>query len=103
MWHLAKTLMVPGFLFSVAMVYAGWAQAQSATGPTAEEILARMLVKNNERQAVLEHYSSNRTYQLEYNGAGGEHHATMVVRAEYTAPGRKHSVAQRRNLQLPFA
>jgi hypothetical protein len=89
MWHLAKALMVPGFLFSVVMVCTGWAQTQGVKDPTAAEIVARMQVKNSERQAALEYYSSNRTYQLEYSGAGGEHHATIAVHAEYTAPGRK--------------
>jgi hypothetical protein len=90
MWHLAKRQVVSGFMFSVAMLGAGWGQAQKTTSPTAEEIVARMLVKNAERQAALQHYASERTYQLEYNGAGGEHHARMIVHAEYTAPGRKH-------------
>jgi hypothetical protein len=49
-----------------------------------------MLVKNSERQAALEHYRTDRTYHLEYDGMGGKHHAEMVVRAEYVAPGRKY-------------
>jgi hypothetical protein len=90
MWHLAMKRVVPGFMFSVMMVGAGWGQAQKTTNPTAEEIVARMLVKNAERQAELEHYATERTYELEYNGAGGEHHAKLIVHAEYTAPGRKN-------------
>ena len=87
--HLAKTLMFPGFIFSMVMVFTGWLWAQSRSGPTADEIVARMLTKNDERQAALEHYKTERTYHLEYDGTGGKHHAEMVVRAEYTAPGRK--------------
>ena len=90
MWHRSTRRVVSGFMFSVAMVGAGWGQGQKTTNPTAEEIVSRMLVKNAERQADLEHYASDRTYQLEYNGAGGEHHAKLMVHAEYTAPGRKH-------------
>jgi hypothetical protein len=90
MWHLAKALMFPGLLFSMMMVCAGWVQAQSGSRPTAEEIVGRMLVKNSERQAALEHYRTDRTYHLEYDSMGGKHHAEMVVRAEYVAPGRKY-------------
>jgi hypothetical protein len=81
---------VSGFMVSVGMLSAGWGQAQKAKGPTAEEIVGRMLVKNAERQAALEHYSSDRTYQLKYSGTGGDHHAEMMVHVEYVAPGRKH-------------
>src|ERR1700761_5080234 len=90
MRHLVMKRVVSGFMFSAMMVGAGWGQAQKTTGLTAEEIVARMLVKNAERQAALEHYATERTYDLEYNGAGGEHHAKLIVHAEYTAPGRKH-------------
>jgi hypothetical protein len=48
-----------------------------------------MMERNAQRQAMLQHYASDRTYRLEYNGTAGEHHAEMVVHAEYTAPGRK--------------
>src|SRR5271170_2033982 len=90
MWHLARTRMFAGFLLSMILACAGWLQAQSRTPPTAEEIVRRMLVKNDERQAALEHYRTDRTYQLEYDGTGGKHHAEMVVRTEYKAPGRKY-------------
>lgn len=90
MLHLAKALMFPGLLFSMVMACAVWVQAQSGSRPTAEEIVGRMLVKNGERQAALEHYRTDRTYHLEYDGTGGKHHAEMVVRAEYVAPGRKY-------------
>src|ERR1700722_20742142 len=90
MLHLERTRMVAGFVFSMIFACAGGLQAQSRTTPTAEEIVRRMLVKNDERQAALEHYRTDRTYQLEYDGTGGKHHAEMVVRAEYQAPGRKN-------------
>jgi hypothetical protein len=38
----------------------------------------------------LEHYRTDRTYQLDYDGTGGKHHAEMIVRTEYQAPGRKY-------------
>jgi hypothetical protein len=76
-------------MFSAAMVYAGLAQAQSSIDPTAEEIVARVQVKNAERQAVLGHYASERKYRVEYRGAGGEHSGEIVVRAEYFAPDQR--------------
>jgi outer membrane lipoprotein-sorting protein len=89
MRHSAKRLMVRGFMFSAAMLYAGWAQAQNTTSGTAEEILSRVQVRNAERQAALEHYASERTYRVEYRGTGGEHVGEIVVHAEYLAPDQK--------------
>lgn len=90
MWHLARALVFAGFLLSTILACTVWVQAQNRTTPTAEEIVSRMLEKNGERQAALEHYRTDRTYQLEYDGTGGKHHAEMIVRAEYVAPGRKY-------------
>src|ERR1700733_16292318 len=90
MWHLARALMFVGFLLFMILACTGGLQAQNRTTPTAEEIVSRMLEKNGERQAALEHYRTDRTYQLEYDGTGGKHHAEMIVRAEYVAPGRKY-------------
>ena len=85
MRHSAKKLMFTGFMFSAVMLYAGWAQGPSSTGQTAEEILARVQVKNAERQEALVHYVSERTYRVEYRGHVGE----IVVHAEYSAPDQK--------------
>jgi hypothetical protein len=74
-------------MLSVAMVNVGW--AQGLTSPTVDEILARMVVKNAERQAALEHYASERTYRVEYKGTGGEHFGEIRVHAEYSAPDQK--------------
>jgi hypothetical protein len=87
MWRLAGRLVLPCLMLSVAMVNVGW--AQGLTSPTADEIVARMVVKNAERQAALEHYVSERTYRVEYKGTGGEHFGEMRVHAEYSAPGQK--------------
>ena len=89
MRHPAKALMLSGLLLSV-LVCAGSLVGQGRSTPTADEIVRRMLVKNDERQTALEHYKTDRTYQLEYDGTGGKHHAEMIVRAEYQAPGRKN-------------
>ena len=52
-------------------------------------IIDHMLRKNSERVAALDHYTSERTYRVEYNGTGGEHHAEVAVHAEYNNPERK--------------
>jgi len=65
------------------------AEAVPAMRPTAAEIVARMLERNQERLGALKHYESERTYKVEYTGTGGEHHAELEVRAEYTGPNRK--------------
>jgi hypothetical protein len=80
---------ISGFMFSAGMLFAGWAQGQGVMSPTAEEIVARMSVKNTEQQAALEHYASERTYRVEYKGTGGEHSGELVVHAEYSAPDQK--------------
>jgi hypothetical protein len=90
MGHPAKALMFSGLRFSVMLACVGSLLGQSRTTPTADEIVRRMLVKNDERQTALEHYRTDRTYKLEYDGTGGKHHAEMIVRAEYQAPGRKN-------------
>jgi hypothetical protein len=90
MRHRAKAQMFPCLLFSVALACTELLHGQSRTTPTADEIVRRMLVKNDERQTALEHYRTDRTYQLDYDGTGGRHHAEMIVRAEYQAPGRKN-------------
>jgi hypothetical protein len=88
MRQLVSRLVCTGFMFSAAVLYAGWAQAQ-ATTRTAAEIVAQMQVMNAERLAALERYVSERTYRVEYKGTGGEHAAEIVVHAEYSAPDQK--------------
>ncbi len=73
---------------------AACAWGQTAAEPTAEEIAVRMLAKNAERMAALDHYDSERVYRVEYSGTGGEHKAEMKVRLEYKAPSEKHFVVE---------
>ncbi|SFS20628.1 outer membrane lipoprotein-sorting protein [Granulicella pectinivorans] len=56
----------------------------------AADILAQVVKKNRERQAMLGAYCSDRVYRIEYRGVGGLHTARMEVHAEYRAPGVKH-------------
>ena len=51
--------------------------------PTADEIAARMMAKNAERQAELQSWTSERTYRVEYHGVGGAHEGEIEVKAEY--------------------
>jgi len=115
MHHCAKRLEFVGAIVSVGALWVGGALAQGVTGsadaeraigsggaaggadgvpgdgtrPTAAEIVTRMLEKNKQRLAALEHYESERTYRVEYTGTGGEHHAELQVHAVYTGPNRK--------------
>jgi len=78
---------------SVGLIVVGSARGQVLAGspvrPTADAVLERMLQRNGERLVALEHYSTERTYQLHYTGVGGAHTAEIRVLAEYTGPGQK--------------
>ena len=103
----AKRVVFAGAVVSVGALWVGCALAQSFTSsadaprvtsaagmqgnvprPTVAEIVARMLDMNQERLAALQHYESERTYKVEYNGTGGEHHAAIEVHAVYTGRTR---------------
>jgi hypothetical protein len=87
MLHLSKRRVAPRLLVSVMMLFAARAQSQGSL--TADEIVARMVGRNSERQAALEHYTSERTYRVEYRGTGGKHSGEIVVHAEYSAPDQR--------------
>ena len=87
MRHLPQVPVRIGVVMAVVLALAPGARAQSLT---AGEILAKVVAKNNERQAALDHYTGDRTYRIEYTGIGGYHMAELVVHADYRAPGRKH-------------
>ena len=86
MLHRASRLVLIGCLGFASVA---WGQGAGAQVLTAEEIVSRMVTRNLARQALLEHYTSERTYRVEYKGPGGEHKASIAVHAEYTAPGTK--------------
>jgi hypothetical protein len=88
----AQSFAAPSDALSTTSVSALTARGPDGTPvapPTSAEIVTRMLEKNKERLAALEHYESERTYRVEYTGAGGAHHAELQVRAEYTGPDQK--------------
>jgi hypothetical protein len=91
MRQLTTKRMVAGVLVVAGASWAAGVPAQSLTDsrPTAAEIVARMLEKNQERLAALEAYESERTYRVEFTGTGGEHNAEITVHAEYSGPDRK--------------
>jgi hypothetical protein len=57
--------------------------------PTGDEVLERVVERNKARLLALEHYTTERTYEVHYAGTGGEHQAELKVKAEYTWPERK--------------
>ena len=57
------------------------AQVADANRQTAAQIIARVLQKNIERSAALGRYTSDRTYDVDYSGTGGTHHAELKVHA----------------------
>ena len=67
----------------------GSRQGTSSRGLSVQEILSRMLEKNRERSAALEHYTTDRTYKIAYTGTGGGHAGELQVRAEYLGGERK--------------
>jgi hypothetical protein len=79
---------VAGVLVSAAAAKGQGVMALHAR-PTADEVLARVVERNKARLAALEHYTTERTYQVRYTGAGGEHRAELKVKAEYTGPNEK--------------
>jgi hypothetical protein len=86
MRHTAKRVVSQWLVFSAVMLSAEWVLGQ---GLTAEQIVDRIQVNNAERQAALEHYTSERTYRVEYKGTGGEHFGQIIVHAEYSAPDQR--------------
>jgi hypothetical protein len=80
--------------FSVFAVGAAWGQSAATGGEdrhalSAQEVVARMLEKNRQRAAALEHYTTDRTYRIAYTGAGGDHAGELHVHAEYLGAERK--------------
>ncbi len=88
-----KLVLTSAFLIAATLgAVAQGSKTSSESDPNhakAALIIDRMLRKNRERVAALDHYTSERTYRVEYNGTGGEHHAEVAVHAEYNNPERK--------------
>jgi hypothetical protein len=55
----------------------------------ADEVVQRLLEKNNERAQSLQHYLGKRSYRLEYRGFPASTEATMDVEVNFDAPASK--------------
>jgi hypothetical protein len=75
-----------------------WAQDRKLKEPslTADQIVARMVERNEERAAALKAYTGRRVYQLHYHGFPGDREGELVVEMQYAAPATKefHIVSQ---------
>ena len=66
-----------------------------AAGPTrlahahADQVVQRLMEKNKERAASLQHYVGKRSYRLEYRGFPASAEATMEVEVNFDAPASK--------------
>src|SRR5258708_596842 len=78
---------MPPVLFLLFSTIAAAADESTVPLPTGDEVVARMLARDNERQAALHGYTSARRYVLENHG----HHkrAEMVVRMTCLEDGSK--------------
>ena len=78
---------------TVALSAAGrgvWASGgDAATTVDSEQVVARMVARNQERARELEGYRSRRHYHLDYNGILGARQADMVVDVLYHSPSEK--------------
>jgi len=70
---------------------AAWAQSDPALpNLTADQVVQRLMEKNQERAAALQHYLGKRSYRLEYHGFPASAEATMDVEVNFDAPATKH-------------
>jgi hypothetical protein len=77
-------------LILLAFVPAAWPQADPAPPALdAKQIVQRLMERNQERAAALQHYIGRRTYHLEYRGFPASAEATMDVEVNFDAPASK--------------
>jgi hypothetical protein len=70
---------------------AAWTQVDPALPAlTADQVVQRLVEKNQERAAALQHYVAKRSYRLEYHGFPASTEATMDVDVNFDAPASKH-------------
>ena len=86
MLHRVSSVVLIGWVGITSVAHGQTSDSQNVT---AEEIVARMGARNLTRQALLERYTSERVYKVEYKGTGEEHQGAIEVHAEYTSPGTK--------------
>ena len=66
------------------------AQQTAASDLTADQIVQRLLERNEDRARNLQHYTATRHYHLEYHGMLGARDASMDVEASFDAPATKN-------------
>lgn len=72
-------------LIAAPLAFAG---SPDATAPTADQVVAQMIQRNLQRQALMNGYRGMRLYILENNGL--HKHAEMLVRTTCNPDGSKH-------------
>jgi hypothetical protein len=81
---------IMAWLFAAVIVCpAGWAQTRPAP-LTADQVVGRLMERNKERAAALQHYVGKRAYHLEYHGFPTSAEASMEVEVNFDAPASKH-------------
>ncbi len=82
---------LPAMLLLAVLAPAAWSQADSGLPAlSAEQVVQRLIEKNQERAAALQHYLGKRSYHLEYHGFPASAEATMEVEVNFDAPASKH-------------
>ncbi len=83
---------------ALVCVPAAWPQMTAVSSPVsspvlpamgADQVVQRLMEKNEERAQGLQHYVATRHYCLEYRGFPASVDATMEVEVNYDAPGAK--------------
>jgi len=88
---LLAQLVVTGITVALGAAISVVSAYQTTTGPAldTEQIVARMVARNQERAHALEGYRSRRHYHLDYSGLLGSRQADMVVDVLYRSPSDK--------------
>jgi hypothetical protein len=77
-------------LILLVFVPAAWPQSESVPAVLdSDQIVQRLMKRNQERAAALQHYTGKRSYHLEYHGFPGSQEATMDVAVNFDAPASK--------------
>jgi hypothetical protein len=75
-------------LVVLAFVPAAWPQSEPAALDS-DQIVQRLMERNQQRAAALQHYIGKRSYHLEYHGFPSSAEATMDVEVNFDAPASK--------------
>ena len=87
--HTMKTLALTILLSTAVGMQAQAATPVIAPELSTSEIVARMTDMNERRAAALKHFTSHRTYELDYTGFPSRKHARMEVEVAFDAPKKE--------------